>query len=1806
MILQRLLLFVSALVSVTLWASACGDGTTEPPPDPPRPTTVKVSPAATELVALGATVQLSAEVQDQNGQVMAGATVTWASSAAAVATVDASGLVTAVADGSATITATAGSASGSATVLVAQEVTAVAVAPDTATVVGGDTLRLAATATDANGHIVPAVEFAWASADTAVAVVDTSGLVTGVDTGQAEVMAAAAGATGRAELTVVAPAPTTVAVTPDTLVLTALGLTAQLTTEVRDQVGRVMDGVPVAWSSADTTIAVVDSSGLVRAAGSGAVTITAGTSEVSGDALVTVMQSVGSVTVSPPADTIALGDTLRLMAEALDANGHVVDGALFTWSSSNGLAAPVNASGRVRGFAEGTTTITATAGDASGTSEITVTNPDQATLVALYGATDGPNWVDNENWLTDAPLGEWYGVDTGVFGRVSRLDLNRYEPGVGWLSNGLTGAIPPEVGNLARLTTLNLENNNLTGRIPPELGNLVRLRELRVRGNDLTGPIPPELGNLVELREMGLSNNDLTGPIPPELGNLAGLSWLFLSNNDLTGPIPLELGNLAKLSRLHLSNNDLTGPIPLELGNLVELRHLYLDRINLTGPIPSELGDLARLRVLYLSHNYLTGPIPPRLGELPELTVLYLNDNNLSGPIPPELGNLDKLTVLGLGSTDLTGPIPPELGNLDEMWQLRLQDNNLTGAIPPELGDLVKLTNLDLGNNALTGPIPTELGNLAAMWDLRLQDNRLTGPIPQSFLQLEPQAFLVSGQDACIAGASEFVAWFEGIGNRDTGAGIFCNAADVAALRALYDGTDGAAWAESRGWSGDGPVEEWYGVTADSLGHVTELDLEGNGLTGNLPIVLGDMTQMAVLRIADNALSGRLPLSLTGLPLLEFRYSETELCAPAEASFRVWLNAIASLEGTEVDCVPLSDRDILKIFHDATGGPNWIDQNNWLTDAPLRDWYGVTVDGEGQVSGLSLWNNSLTGRLPPELGNLAELTYLRLSYNDLTGPIPPQLGNLAELTYLWLTSNDLTGPIPPELGNLAALTSLGLESNGLTGSIPPELGNLTKLTSLGLWNNGLTGSIPPELGNLAELTYLWLTSNDLTGPIPPELGNLAALTFLGLESNGLTGPIPPELGNLAELTSLWLSYNDLTGPIPPELGNLAALTSLVLWRNGLTGAIPPELGDLAALTSLGLGSNDLTGSIPPELGNLAELTYLGLSSNDLTGPIPPELENLTELTSLQLGSNDLTGQLPSELGSLANLWRLDLTSNSLLGSVPPEMGGMASVRFLEFTNNPGLAGALPQSLTGLARLESLLADGTGLCAPTDAAFELWLDRLPRQRIAPCATGGLPTAYLTQAVQSREFPVPLVAGEKALLRVFPTARQATSAGIPLVRARFYVGGREPHVQDIPGKSTPIPTKVAEGDLFRSANAEIAGWVIQPGLEMVIEVDPDSTLDLELGVAKRIPATGRLAVAVKTMPLFDLALIPFVWTTTHDSSIVDLVGAMGADAEHHEMLSDVNTLLPIGALRVTAHEAVLSSSNNAYALFAQTKMIRVMEGGTGHYMGMMSRPRTGPDGVGELPGRSSFSHPVPGTIAHELGHNLSLGHAPCGDPPGPDPSYPYPNGYIGAWGYDFRDGGRLVRPSTPELMSYCGPKWISDYYFANALRYRLFDEAAVSTATRSLLLWGGVGADSVLYLEPAFVVDAPAGLPDSMGEYRVVGRTTDGSELFSLSFTMPQVADGDGSSSFAFALPVRAGWEDRLATITLSGPEGSVTLDGKSEIPMAILRNPNTGQVRGILRDPPSTTETAADGVGVLAPGLEVLFSRGIPGATAWRR
>ena len=281
-------------------------------------------------------------------------------------------------------------------------------------------------------------------------------------------------------------------------------------------------------------------------------------------------------------------------------------------------------------------------------------------------------------------------------------------------------------------------------------------------------------------------------------------------------------------------------------------------------------------------------------------------------------------------------------------------------------------------------------------------------------------------------------------------------------------------------------------------------------------------------------------------------------------------------EGTSV-------RAVLVALYNATDGANWNRNDNWLSDEPLGEWYGVTTDDVGRVVKLDLSENQLSGQFLAQLGRLTDLEWLSLWGNQLQGEIPPTIGSLDNVHTLSIWANQLRGSIPVELGDMASLEWAALGINQLTGPIPPELGNLANATHLDFTLNQLSGEVPPELGNLTDLVWLAFWSNQLTGPIPPELGNLTNLERLDFDFNRLSGPIPPALGNLVNLDRLYLHNNRLTGEIPPELGNLVNLILLDLSNNQLTGQIPPEMGNLVRLRALGLGENEFTGCVPAGL-----------------------------------------------------------------------------------------------------------------------------------------------------------------------------------------------------------------------------------------------------------------------------------------------------------------------------------------------------------------------------------------------------------------------------------------------------------------------------------------------------------------------------------------------------------------------------------------------------------------------------------------------
>lgn len=660
----------------------------------------------------------------------------------------------------------------------------------------------------------------------------------------------------------VPPSAATVEVAPGSVVFVALGDTETLAATVRSRDGAVLPDASVTWASSDPAVASVEA-GTVTALSNGEASVTATSGAASGSSAVRVEQVAARLQAAPQDVLLsAIGDTARLSATAHDANDHEIAGATVEWTSTYPDVAAVSDDGLVTAVSTGTAEIVAASGAARDTVAVNVDSTDRGILAAFYRAAGGPAWRHSDNWLTDAPLADWYGVEARADDRVTGLELR---------DNGAVGSLAPEIGRLSYLETLDLYENKLTGRLPPELGNAMRLREIDFGRNQFRGPIPPELGKLQSLRSLNLE-----------------YMWL-------------------------------------------------------------------------------------------------------SGSIPGELGTLSELRFLSFFSNTLTGHVPPELGDLRNVRTLHLADNQLTGSIP---STFTRLENLDTFS-----------------WD--------------------------HNDGLCAPGTEIFDAWRR---NRRAD-GPDCDAVDRATLLYLFENLAGEGWTRATGWLGDGLLAGWYGVETDSLGRVRLLDLSNNGLEGRLPDRISELTSMTTLRLEGNrSLYGPIPQSLTALMLEQFRYGDTELCVPNAPTFQAWLGAIPDRDGPVDPCPALSDRDILAMLYEATGGSAWTDNTNWLSEAPLRDWYGVATNGDGAVTELVLYGNNLRGRIPPEIGQLEALTILDLDYNWLRGPVPAALADLRQLRILSLYSNLLAGSIPPELGTLRALEVLKLGDNRLTGRIPPMLG----------------------------------------------------------------------------------------------------------------------------------------------------------------------------------------------------------------------------------------------------------------------------------------------------------------------------------------------------------------------------------------------------------------------------------------------------------------------------------------------------------------------------------------------------------------------------------------------------------------------------------------------------------------------------------------------------------------------------------------------------------------------------------------------
>jgi hypothetical protein len=501
------------------------------------------------------------------------------------------------------------------------------------------------------------------------------------------------------------------------------------------------------------------------------------------------------------------------------------------------------------------------------------------------------------------------------------------------------------------------------------------------------------------------------------------------------------------------------------------------------------------------------------------------------------------------------------------------------------------------------------------------------------------------------------------------------------------------------------------------------------------------------------------------------------------------------------------------------------------------------------------------------------------------------------------------------------------------------------------------------------------------------------------------------------------------------------------------------------------------------------------------------------------------------------------------------------------------------------------------------------------------------AYLTQSIQRADGSVPLVAGRDALVRVFLRGDQVNFFR-PQVRLQLFRNGVLQRVFTMEPGSDSVPVGRREADIRSTWNALIPASLVQPGLSYVVEADPGNVVPRASGSTIRFPASGVATPVVRTIPKLWLRLVPVnqrgagvpgaVNTSNRAAFIRDLL-AIHPVADH-----DVD-------IRTTFVTSTSTSTGSGWELVLdEIDALRTVDGSSRYYYGIIQA-----SGNSGIAGIGYVGYPVAmgvdalpnaaGTLAHELGHNFGRVHAPCGNPSGVDRAYPYAGADIGVFGYDLLDGSVKAPGENVDLMSYCRPRWISDFNYMAVMNYRgandgfTHGDAAGESAPAepTLLVWGRIGGGTAT-IEPSFEVTTRPSLPTRPGPYTVRGLDAEGRVLFSLPFTGRRTADGNTERShFSFAIPTRIAQPDRLARVEVSGEglraersarepgvrprpaRAAVRRAGRDvrlewsdpSLPMALVRDPRTSEVLGFVRGGSATFRSDAR-------ELDVTFSDGV--------
>ena len=1592
----------------------------------------------------------------------------------------------------------------------------------------------------------------------------------------------------------------------------AVGETGDLSATYVSAEGDTTYKVPATWTSGDTAVVSVSAAGRVTATGDGETDVTATYDSTSGTIAAEVDLPENDRDVLEILHDRARGDGWT------DATNWLSDEPLSEWAGVE-----TDDSGRVVGLSLRNNNL-------------------KGPLHSSIGLLDRLATLDlSRNWVSGAIPAE-----LGKLSLLENLTLS---------VNGFVGKLPSELGELDSLRNINVAVTSLTGRVPASFDDL-ELESFLVNGTGVC--VPPSLAEWLDSIE---ETDD-----PPECASrvvVEPASLTFEASGDtarLEATVIDAEGNVVEDAEVTWKSDDTrvarvgaTGLVSARASGLTTVTATYDSVTSASAEVAVRLsdGDRTALEAFYRAMG----------GDDWEDNTNWMSDEPLGEWYGVDTWESGRVRYLELPDNNLVGEIPAAIGLLDSLFSFNLRDTTVTGPIPPAIGRLQRLSDLLLRETHVDGPLPPEMGDMKGLRDVSLDNTRLAGPLPETFADLTLDQFYHDGTDLCVP--RSLTEWYESTGNTDPPPCI-PETTDREVLVEFYNETGGEDWKSKDNWlTEDAGLNTWRGITIDAEGYVTEVSLPWNNLTDSIPPELSDLRRLEVLSLYGNELTGRIPPELgklTRVRNLDLSINRLEGPIPPEIGGMVSVDTMFLEFNRLSGPIPaefgnLVNLELLALFENNLSGPlpaefgrlkklKVMRLSHNKIEGPLPPELGDMT----ALEDLDVGENEITGSIPPELGKLQNLTRMVLGPNELTGQIPPELGNLASLTHLSLRTNRLTGGIPPELGRLSNLELLWIFENELSGAIPAELGDLSKLESLSLASNALTGPIPAELGNLSSVIWLGLFDNELSGSIPAELGGLPAVRKFWLGDNMLSGPIPSELGQLSTVDVLHLHDNELSGPIPPELGLLVNLGAFQVFNNpDLEGLMPRSMTNIP-LVRLDARNTRICPHLDDEfqewLEGIAEKGGLACPTTRIERFALVELYESTGGDSwtnndgwdsdsdvddwygvtvedslvqhLRLPGNGLQGSLPAALGSLLALETLDLADNALDGGFPVAIGGaMDALDTIRVSENEDMEGPLPFHMIDLENLRALEYEDTDICASPAPTFQEWIDSLDVAKGATCDNPdsvklSLPVVYLTQAIQSPEGDMPLISNREALLRVFLVGDQENAFFEPEVFATFTRDGREVHRVVMPSEQDRLPTAADEGSLVKSYNAEIPARYIRDDTEFVIVADSAEVIPRAEGSRTRFPETGTAALDVIEVPPFELTVVPVLNADEPDSSIFEWTDSIDDDSEEVGLFK---YSFPLGEFTATSWDTAyvtsldMTEENNTWPVLLEVETVYKSAEATGYWYAVADSDEGYVRGIARLNGLVSFGKPWDTELAHEVGHTLDLLHAPCGGALATDPDFPYENGSIGVWGYDFRNGSLVSPRIRRDIMGYCYDLgWLSDYYFEKVIRVREnkvedWTNGELSGAGQKgemLVLWGGV-VNGEPRIEPVHAMYTTPALPRETGPYTLEGITSGGDVEFSLSFTPGE--DAYGNKYFLFTIPIEEDWQDSLERITLTGPEGEVTVDSSDPRSLTVVTDPTTGLIRAILRDwdrplPGALGDTS---------GLEVVTTRGIREAVRLR-